>query len=115
MPHPYHFMSKETEAQKSRGSCLRSHSSWWQTQGPEIVLPILSRGEDTVSLLLHPKDIGLPCPWPPAHLIYTLLLDVFGLMKFPPCPGSAQKEEEEKQPDVRRIEGLLGGMESDVK
>ena len=55
---------KETEAQKSRVFCLRSHSSQWQMQGPETVLPILSKGEDTVSLLLHPENIRLPCPWP---------------------------------------------------
>ncbi|XP_032353284.1 uncharacterized protein LOC116668946 [Camelus ferus] len=30
-------------------------------------------------------------------------------MKFPPCPGSAQKVKEEKQPDVRRLRRAFGG------
>lgn len=115
MPHPHHFVSKETEAQKSRVFCLRSHSSQWQMQGPETVLPILSKGEDTVSLLLHPEDIRLPCPWPLCTFNLHFAAGCFRADEVPPCPGSAQKVEEEKQPDVRRIEGLFGGMESDVK
>lgn len=80
----------------------------------------MTRGKDTVSLFLHPQDVRLPSPGLSAHLIYTLLLDVFKLMKFPPCPGSPQKKvKEEKQPDVKGCRGLGGGrggeMESDVK
>lgn len=65
-----------------------------------------SQGRPRAHKQFYPQGMGvsteLPYPFstpgrgvPPscglsAHLIYTLL-DIFRLMKFPPCPGSAQK------------------------
>lgn len=63
-----------------------------------------------------PRKRGSPSCGLSAHLIYTLL-DIFRLMKFPPCPGSAQKRGKKvKEEKASRCESnlkVLGG--GDVK
>lgn len=50
-----------------------------------------------------------PTPGLSAHLIYTLLLDVFRLKKFPPCPGFAQKSKGKKATRCESDPKVFGG------
>lgn len=79
-------------------------------QGPEAGLPILTGGEDTVSVFLHPPACKTPLSWPLCTFNLHFAAGCFQADEVSSLPLALHKKKvkEEKQPDVKGFRGLRG-------